>query len=102
MFGIADGGLTDAEIEECLESAPSDTNDRPAVEQAGRPVWPLAMIALPDPDGTLPVVSGSWTQKWTFSNAEAWTYWVYNLDTGALTSGGTLAIFAKIYGVWVR
>lgn len=100
IVGIADGQLTDAEIEECIEARPNDRNHNVAHEQSQRPVWPLCIL-----DYQSVGAKCSWqdekTLKWTFSDTEAWKYWVYNPSGAALSTGGVVRIFAKHYGVWV-
>lgn len=106
VIGLASAGLTDAEIEECIECDVQDSNDFPDIEQALRPVFPLEILTQQG-DGTNPV-HGTWTVKgekvvrWTFVNDAGFKFWAYNLSGNALTTGGLVYIFAKHYGVWVR
>ncbi len=44
LFGIANGELTAQQIEECLEATPQNYNDAVGTEQAGRQVFPLAIL----------------------------------------------------------
>lgn len=102
LVGMADGELSISEIEEALESGPIDRNDNAVLEQSHRPVWPLEIL-----QGTSTVVEGktvaqgSVTPRWTFGDADSWEWWVYNLESGALTTGADLKIFTKWFGVWV-
>ncbi len=72
LFGIANGELTAAQIEECLESAPLNYNDAVGMEQAMRQVWPI--VALGDASGAtgVTVVTGSVNLRWTFANPDGW------------------------------
>lgn len=101
VFGIAQGALTATEIEECLEAEPTDENDVPAVEQAMRAVFPLGILVMATDGGRI-IDHIDRKLTWTFKNAEGWQWFAYNLDSGALTTGGSLRILAKHYGVWVR
>jgi len=107
MIGMAAGGLFGAEIEEALEARPTDTNVYPEIEQVMRPVWPLEMAIL-NFDGTngftatlSQPMKGTFNPKWTMPDPGAWRWWAHNLGV-ALASGGTVQIFAKHFGVWVR
>ncbi len=102
IVGIADGELTAAEIEECIEASPTDRNDNLTNERAMRPVWPLEILGENSTGSGNLLKEGSTSLKWTFSDAEAWQWWAYNLDaSNALTTGGIVFIFAKHFGVWV-
>ncbi len=108
IFGMSNGELTAAEIEECIEVAgPQDRNDRVAVEQAERNVHTLGVFQPNDPAETEAVLRGDNNSplivskfRWTYSDPEGWGYWIYNLATG-LTTGATLELKNTIYGVWV-
>ncbi len=103
LFGVADGALTAAEIEEALEARATDANDVPATEQSMRAVWPLEIMGENSAgSGSGMLTKGSVKLKWTFRNPDTWTYWLYNTDSGnALTTGSRLGVIAKIFGVWV-
>ncbi len=104
MVGLAQGELTAAEIEECVESRPINANDRVQLERSGRAVWPLEMFMWRDVDNAQQpyVIKGTINPKWTFNNPQGWTYWVYNSSENAIITGATLELFAKSYGVWVN
>ncbi len=105
MIGMAHGDLTAAEIEAALESVVLGAVDLVANEEAGRPVWPLELILLPDADqGNAVDLSrkGSFTPRWTFPNPAGWQWWVWNLNAvTAVTTGSFISIVAKTFGVWV-
>ncbi len=108
VIGMAAGGLTSAEIEEALEARPSDTSDYPAIEQVMRPVWPLvnSMFFADGAAGFTASMAqplhGTFNPKWTFPNPDGWVWWVYNQGSIVLATGGSMFIFAKHWGVWVR
>ncbi len=107
VIGMAPGQMSAAEIEEALESTPTDTSDVPEIEQSNRMVWPLEIMMLQN-DGTLSdggkaIAQGEVMTKWTFPDPDGWNWWTFNLDSVApLTTNGRIEIFAKHFGVWVR
>ncbi len=101
LFGIADGALTAAEIEETLEARPGDSNDVPESEAVMRPVWPLVMLGETATGAGPTIAHGEKTIRWTFKDAAGWTWWAYNVDAGALTSGNQIVVNTKYWGVWV-
>lgn len=108
LFGLADGDLSDAEIEECLEAdGPQDSNDRIGKEKAERPVYPILMFPTQQAASGVPKHTDGkpveWKKRWTFQNGKGWRWWAYNLDqSAALTTGSLIRVFATHYGVWVR
>jgi len=102
LVGMCDGELTAAEVEEALESVPSDLNDNLNAERTMRPVWPLEMLGdMAASSGEL-ILKGEWKPRWTFHDPEAWDMFVYNPDNAvALTDASIVTMFMKIYGVWV-
>ncbi len=109
LVGLAAGGLTAAEIEEALESAPIDSFDRPASEQTMRPVWPLSILGTQgflqtNESSSVGTLSdrGEKTIRWTMPNTVGWSWWCYNITDTAFTTGDRIFVAAKIFGVWVR
>lgn len=96
VLGIADNDLSTTEIEECMESTQLDPSDLNQGEESLRPVWLLGIMR--------PGQALAWeeTIRWTFHEDVGYTYFVYNLTTGALTTGGVVDILFKNYGVWVK
>lgn len=100
VIGLADGELSDAEVAECLNSRPGDRNDNLANEQAMRPVFPFDIVFENQAGGDL-MVKEEIKPRWTFSNADGWQWFAFNIGSGALTTGTVIDLFVKIYGVWV-
>ncbi len=108
LFGIADGELTDTEVEEVLVlDGPVDRNDNLANERANRFVKIIGQFVRGATTETLQAVGiqgGPIMEvkpRWTFSNPEGWVWFVFNNSQGSFTTGATLAVHATDYGVWV-
>lgn len=108
LVGLADGDLSDAEIEECLEARSQHPNDRISVEQSERPVWPLGILTERQISASEMAAllnngqSAVWKQRWTFGPSGI-KIWAYNFDnTGAFGTAAYLNFYCKLYGVWVK
>jgi len=109
LFGMADGELSDAEIAEAISvGGPLDRNDNLADERSHRPVWILGAVAVKPAAAVKgqfigeqggPKMTGK--PRWTFSNGDGWTYFVFNYDNSTLTTGINVRCQIKSYGVWV-
>lgn len=100
ILGIADGFLATADIEAALETAPLSRND-PDLEMSHRAVWPLLILGDDGESSNSVCKQIEKNLRWTFSDPDAWKWWVYNISTAAITTGSFVDLFAKIYGVWV-
>ncbi len=109
LFGIANGELSEAEIAECLVAdGPVDRNDRLATERAERNVKLYSKYqknASADTEAALnqegsgaPLVI---KHRWTYSNPEGWSLFVFNMGASALTTGATARTIGTYFGVWV-
>ncbi len=107
LFGIADGDLSVAEIEEAIELAgapvgPNDPVDSAIVERYVK--WLGASDHEIATEGLIHNHRGGQlieeTIRWTFARTKSWNYFLYNLGA-ALTTGSSLAVRAKQFGVWV-
>ncbi len=109
-IGIADGDLTTAQIEEAIETnGPLGPNDIVNAEEAMRPVWMLGTfdgrsdvavaekVMLDDLTGGAVMTK---SVRWTFAAVKSWNYFLYNGGT-APTTGASILIRAKSFGVWV-
>ncbi len=105
-FGLADGDLTLTQLEEAIEgNGPLGPNDIVEMNIAERPVWFFG--ATDRETGTTLVFEN--TQgghlleiklRWTFASTKSWNWFVYNLGV-APTTGATVFIRVKSFGVWV-
>ncbi len=110
-LGIAQGGLTLSEIEGAIESnGPLDDHNMSEEEVVLKPVWVIGRIeklALSDVEAIFvdamtgsPLITSK--HRWTYGdNASGWNYFVYNLGV-ALTSGSTIKLMGRSFGVWVH
>lgn len=106
LFGLADGDYTIAEIEAAIETdGPLGPNDTVAAELAMRPIW--WMGAVDRETGTEAIFENEqgghrmvFNPRWTFSRTKSWNFFVYNLGA-QLTTGSSVIIRAKSFGVWV-
>ncbi len=106
IIGVADGELTATEVGECLQAdGPGDRNENLAKERAQRPVWPVGAIVGAGLSARFVGHNGGtlmeWKKRWTFSDPEGMSFFVYNQSGTALTTGATIRINATHYGVWV-
>ncbi len=109
LIGIANGELTEAEIAECLVAdGPVDRNDRATQERAERNVKLLAKYqknAVAETEASVhqfgegePLVT---KHRWTYSNPEGWSLFVFNMGSATLTTGATARTIGTYYGVWI-
>ncbi len=109
VFGIANGNLTIAEIEQVLDGAlgPFGPSDRIGEEVAERFVKILGVFE--NPSGGLeanlhgkhgePLIRE--TIRWTFTNTDSWVWFVYNNTGVTMGTGNGVQIMATHYGVWL-
>ncbi len=109
LLGIANGELTSAEIAECLSvNGPVDRNDRLAIEKAERFCKIFGATGPNKGDGSTTqtfygIDGGPLMEvkpRWTFSDPEAWNWFIYNNGL-VLTTGSTYQLLITNYGVWV-
>ncbi len=109
---LADGDLTLVEIEAQIESnGPLGPNEIAPADIAERPVFlagvfeengagggtPIALCK--DKETNAPVVMLN--PKWTFARTKSWNWVLYNATGSAFTTGASVSILAKEFGVWV-
>lgn len=102
LVGLA-RGLSDAEIEECLEADPQKFEDVPAGEEANRAVWPIWFFP-PAEETSLRNIMRVSRIPFPFKRREEGTsfvWWAYNLDTISL-SAGAVQIWASWVTEWLR
>ncbi len=108
MIGVA-CNADSTEVEEILEAdpqAPSDNDER----GMGVFVKPLFMITKNElelplasaPSERLRFVFSYGKNGWSIPEDQELSYWAYNMDDAALTSGTSFRIFGEHFGVWLR
>lgn len=106
IFGLADGDLTLAEIEATIEAnGPFGPNDIINSNIAMRPVWILGGIQQQNNTEVLFTNDTGGTTltekpRWTFASTKAWKFFIYNMGAPP-TTGSTVFIRVKSFGVWV-
>ncbi len=106
FLGLADGDYAIAEVDAAIENTgPLGPNDAIAAELAER--WTTILGATDGETGTERVFENKMgghlmeeTIRWTFARTKAWNFFVHNLGA-QLTTGATVSIRAKHFGVWV-
>ena len=106
VFGIADGDLTLAEIEEAIENGgPLGPNDTVQDAIAMRLVKFIGMtdretgteLVFHNHEGGHRMVT---KPCWTFARTKSWNWFVYNM--GVVPTTGAIVLFrSKSFGVWV-
>ncbi len=103
---LADGQYDSSELEAALEGAiPLSPNSSTELEEALR--YRVLLGHVIDDDGTEAIFlneeGGAIMRenvRWTFAKTTAWTFFVYNRGA-TLTTGSTVTIMFKHFGVWV-
>ncbi len=91
--------LVGTEIDACLSADLQRRGDPTLSSQANRPVWMLGLMLRPL---TNPRTEGVIKLGWSIPEGTVLNWFLRN-DSGApLTTGATLRIVAKHYGVWLR
>ncbi len=109
IFGIAENDLSVTEIKECLDvNGPLDRGARVETEQAERFVKVLGALVtdIGGTDGRIigehggPMIVAK--PRWTFANGtgKGWVFFLFNLDSSALQTGGVARMQATHYGKW--
>ncbi len=98
-----------ADLEAMFEADPSSSATRILGPQRSY-IMPLGIIGKPATEGALTGKGGETnigqfveiTPNWSVPEGQNLNYWAYNMDSGALTTGTLIRIFAQLYGVWLR
>ncbi len=103
---LVDGDLSLAEFEEAIETVgPLGPNDSVSADRVERFNKLFGLINFVEENsaagamlnGGMPVEK---TIRWTFARAKGWNWIVYNFG-GALTTGASIRLQCKHFGVWV-
>ncbi len=109
LIGLAHGDLTVGEIKDSLDmEGPSDRGDLIKQEQALRPIFLLGALEK-DTNDTQGHFRSLWGSeygivakpRWTFQTTDSWNWFIYNEGGAVLTTGSTVRINTKCFGVWL-
>jgi len=108
LIGIADGDLTTTEIEEAIElNGPLDRHATIESERSMRFVKLFGAVVRESAGSELVFVAEGGAAmmevkpRWTFGLGKSWNWFVYNL-AAAPTTGASVQLRAKSFGVWVE
>ncbi len=101
LIGMA-ANLSAAEIEITLEANPENSNTASEGHNANRPVWPLAVLENDGNGGHKASDRGILKPSWSIPEGSFVTWFAWNLDSSTLTTGGSVTIYAKHFGVWLK
>ncbi len=109
LIGIADGDLTASEISSAITiNAPLDANDIVGSNIAERfNVLFGGLVLGPNlTEGTFRGEGNSQMMhvkpRWTFGTTKSWNWFIFNNTGSPLTTGASVRILAKSFGVWIR
>ncbi len=95
--------LSNAEIAETFLGDPQRTHDPVETEKAGRPVWGLESLAIDVNGQGKMVFQGVAKIGWSVPEGTALKWFIMNMNqSAAMTTGATLVLFAKHFGVWLK
>ncbi len=108
LFGLAEGSLTVGELEQAIEAnGPLGPNEVAEGERTSRFVKLIGAVTHPT-DSEVTIVDGETNApmivvkpRWSFAATSSWNWFVYNNGV-APTTGATVKIAVKNFGVWVR
>ncbi len=100
VFGLCQD-LTAAQITAVFDAVPQFAGDGVENFDAMRPLWILGIMSS---EGNMDQTtrSGEWKPKWSFPEGVPLKAFIWNASAGTLTTGATLILVAKNYGVWLR
>ncbi len=97
LFGLADGELSLAEIEQYIEAAVTDARNAPNTEQVARPVQVLGALGK---DKATIYLQGDRIRLPTFREDKGFSWWIYNLGI-AMTTGSIVENRGRFFGRWL-
>ncbi len=97
-------GLTSTQISESLTRDPQsgsvNAGDVILNEETMRPIFPMASFQASA--NNINTKDGVTKPGWSAPEGGFLNWYAFNFGGGALTTGGTISIHAKHYGVWLR
>ncbi len=114
IFGAA-CNMSAAEIETALEEDPQDSSEATLRSQQAwmKPLFFLTgdgiggAFGLGGAGGAGVAITGvvpmmEFPVNWSIREGQAFSWWLYNMQAGALTTGSKIILFAEYYGVWLN
>ncbi len=110
IIGVACNTVA-SQVELIMENdpqAPSSTDERgkgnyvKALHMIGKDELKIPIATDGDDRSWLPMTVSYGKNGWSIPEDQALSYWAYNMDDAALTTGTTMEIFAEHFGVWLR
>lgn len=99
VFGCA-AQCSTTNIDDAFDADPQ-SSIASANHDAKRAIWPLGMFPVVSPHEK--VIEFDEVIRWSCPEGTGhFDFWIYNMDSGALTTGAQLHVFAKFFGVWLR
>ncbi len=105
-LGLADGDLGVSEVGGALDAnGPVDSNDIVQGNVAMRPVWLVGGInSIGGLNGNFLGADGGpiikFNPRWSFGLTKSWNWFIWNASGSALTTGSTVQVSSKNFGVW--
>ncbi len=92
--------LTATEVEETLGADPQRSGDPDLEARAMRPVWPVGLLM--ETVGGKTVLEKEMKIGWSFPEGTILKFYAINRDNATLTTGASMNVTAKHFGVWLR
>ncbi len=70
--------------------------------QANFPVFPLGLMTAEDAAQLMVTKEGTFNMRWSIPEGSSMNWWVFNPSGSTFTTGSTLKIIAKHFGVWLK
>ncbi len=110
IMGVACNTIS-SQVELILENdpqSPSSSDERgtnnfvKALLMVGKDELKIPIATSGDNRSWMPFVVSYGKNGWSIPEDQALSYWAYNLDDAALTTGTQFEIFAEHFGVWLK
>ncbi len=94
--------LTTAEVQETIGADPQRSNDPESSARSKQPLWPLTHLFNKTDTGSLIMDKGVTKIGWSIPEGTALKWGIVNVSANDLTTGATLFVTAKHFGVWLK
>ncbi len=97
--GLSFGSLSVAEIAEAFAADPQSSDKRNLIEQTMRPIFILGILG---DTGDMRFLTGTVKPRWSSPEGAAVKFFAYNSTGATLTTGASVRLIAKHFGVWLK